>query len=135
MDRAPKKPCKFCKQTGHFPYQCYANPKVAARRKVGLKRTPINKMGKHAKQWFMTRATWIRKNPPDQYGYWYCYLQIHPWCPKKLTIHNLTIDHVVPRSNDPSLRYNQDNLKPACKYCNTEKGSKSLDQVLPVAVQ
>lgn len=129
IDRFPKKPCKFCKQTTHFSYRCYANPKVAMRRKYGMKRTPIKKMGKHAKQWFITRATWIRKNPPDRDGYWYCYLQIHEWCPVKLTISTLTLDHVVSRSSDPKLRYNQDNLRPACTYCNDAKGSRSLEAV------
>lgn len=130
IDRHPKKPCKFCTRTTHFPYQCPVNPKVALKRKVGLKRTPIKKIGKNTKQWFMTRATWIKKNPPPIEGqYWLCYLRIHPWCPVRLTLETLTIDHVVSRSSDPKLRFNQDNLKPACKYCNNEKGSRSLEQV------
>lgn len=136
IDKFPKKPCKFCHQKGHFPYQCYANPKVALKRKVGLKRTPIKKIGKQTKQWFITRATWIRKNPPPLEGkYWICYLQIHPWCPVRLDLERLTLDHVVSRSRDAKLRFNQDNLKPACIYCNTEKGSKSLDQIKAKAVQ
>lgn len=134
LDRFPKKPCKFCLRTGHFPYACHLNPKVALKRKVGLKRTPIKKIGKQTKQWFITRATWIRKHPPDKDGYWYCYLQIHPWCPKKLTVETITLDHVVSRSRDPKLRFNQDNLKPACIHCNEMKGSRSLDDVKPEAV-
>lgn len=136
IDRFPKKPCKFCKQENpdHFPYKCPINPKVALKRKVGLKRTPINKIGKETKQWFVTRATWIRKNPPDQYGYWYCYLQIHPWCPKRIDIAHLTLDHVVSRTKDHKLKYSMNNLKPACMYCNNMKGSKSLDQVKPKTI-
>lgn len=136
IDRFPKKPCKFCHnpKPNHFPYACPINPKVALKRKVGLKRTPLKKIGKQTKQWFVTRATWIRKNPPDADGYWYCYLRIHPWCPYKLTLDTLTIDHVVARTRDPSQRFTQDNLKPACKYCNEMKGSQSLDHVKPVAV-
>lgn len=131
IDRFPKKPCRFCNTTGHFPYQCVANPKVVLKRKKGLKRTPINRVGKTTKQWLVTRSTWIRKNPPDEHGYWYCYLQIHPWCPGRLTLETLTVDHVVSRSRDASLRFNQDNLRPACSFCNNAKGSKSLEQVLP----
>ena len=124
MDRFPKKPCKHCKQMGHFPYQCFTNPKKA------LKRTPINKIGKQTKQWFITRATWIRKNPPPIDGqYWTCYLQIHEWCPVRLDIKTLTLDHVISRSHAPGLRFNADNLRPACRYCNSEKGSRSLDKV------
>ena len=136
IDRFPKKRCKFCQdpKPNHFPYACPVNPKVVLKRKVGLKRTPIKKIGKQTKQWFMTRATWIRKNPPDENGYWYCYLRIHPWCPYRLTIATLTLDHVVSRSHAPNKRFSQDNLKPACKYCNTEKGSQSLEKVKPEAV-
>jgi 5-methylcytosine-specific restriction endonuclease McrA len=131
LDKFPKKICKFCRQQkpNHFPYLCPANPKVMARRKVGLKRTPIKKVGKETKQWFITRATWIRKNPPDENGFWYCYLRIHPWCPVRLDITILTVDHVVSRTRDSKLKFNQSNLRPACKYCNEMKGSKSLEQV------
>lgn len=146
LDRFPKKPCKFCHnpQPKHFPYQCPANPKVALKRKVGMKRTPLKKIGKQTKQWFITRATWIRKNPPDANGYWYCYLGIHPWCPHKLTadkdlvtrdVGMLTLDHVVARTRDPGQVFTQDNLMPACGYCNEMKGSRSLDQVKPKPVQ
>lgn len=125
LDRFPKKPCRHCGLMGHFSYQCFTNPKKA------LKRTPIKKIGKTTKQWFMTRATWIRKNPPPIEGtYWECYLQIHEWCPVRIDISKLTLDHVVSRSHDASLRFNLDNLKPACQYCNSEKGSRSLEAVL-----
>jgi 5-methylcytosine-specific restriction endonuclease McrA len=124
MDRTPKKPCKFCGLSGHFSYACFQKPKNV------MKRRPIKKVGKNTKQWLMTRATWIRKNPPPIEGkYWMCYLHIHPWCPGKIDVEHLTLDHVVSRSRDPSLRFKLDNLKPACIYCNGEKGSKSLDQI------
>lgn len=138
IDRFPKKPCKFCHnpKPNHFPYACPVNPKVALKRKVGMKRTPIKKVGKQTKQWFLTRATWIKKHPPTVEGkYWICYLQIHPWCPVRLDIEHLTLDHVVSRSKDPSKRFAADNLKPACIYCNNQKGSKSLDQIKPKPVQ
>lgn len=133
IDRFPKKPCKFCKdpKPNHFPYQCRANPKMALKRKKLLRNTPIKKVGKQTKQWFITRATWIRKNPPDENGYWYCYLNIHPWCPRKLTIETLTLDHVIARTKDQSKKFVQNNLRPACGYCNNMKGSRSLEQVKP----
>lgn len=127
MDRHPKKPCKHCHTMGHFPYQCYTNPRKA------LKRTPVKRVGKKTKQWYMTRATWIRKNPPPVEGtYWICYLRIHPWCPVRLDIKHLTLDHVVSRTRDAKLIFNQNNLKPACIYCNGEKGSRSLDEIKPL---
>lgn len=156
LDNFPKKPCKFCHKMGHWSYECRLNPKKILKREAQyklqrspikqstkpLKRTaiarstkPINKMGKHAKQWLTTRATWIRKHPaPIRGQYWECYLQIHEWCPKLLTIETLTLDHVVSRTRDPSLRYTQSNLRPACMPCNELKGSRSLDEVKPGAV-
>lgn len=127
MDRFPKKPCKHCGLTGHFPYQCRLNPKRALKT---LKRSAINKVGKQTKQWFITRATWIRKNPPPIEGlYWECYLRIHPWCPVRIDLRHLTLDHVVSRTRDPKKRFSQANLKPACLPCNKMKGSRSLDQL------
>lgn len=127
MDRQPKKPCKYCGLMGHFPYACYQNPKKALKK---LKRSPINKVGKTTKQWLITRSTWIKKNPPPIEGkYWLCYLRIHEWCPVRIDIAHLTLDHVVSRTRDPSKRFTLDNLKPACMYCNQKKGSQSLDQI------
>jgi 5-methylcytosine-specific restriction endonuclease McrA len=133
MDRQPKKPCKHCGLMGHFPYACFQNPKRALKQ---LKRSPINKIGKTTKQWLITRATWIKKNPPPIEGkYWECYLQIHPWCPRRIDIAHLTIDHVVSRTRDVTKRFSQDNLKPACIHCNGMKGSRSVDEVKPTPVQ
>lgn len=132
MDRTPKKPCKHCGLKGHFSYACFYNPKRTLKK---LKRSPIKSVGKTTKQWLVTRAAWIRKNPPPIDGqYWMCYLQIHPYCPKQLDIDHLTLDHVVSRSRNPSLRFNADNIKPACSWCNHQKGSRSLDQVKPAPV-
>jgi 5-methylcytosine-specific restriction endonuclease McrA len=141
LDRFPKKPCKHCGLMGHWSYDCRLNPKKVLKRTAikpstkAIKRSPINKMGKHAKQWFITRATWIRRNPPPiRNQYWECYLQIHEWCPRLVDVHTLTLDHVISRTRDPSLRYTQSNLRPACGYCNDLKGSRSLDEVKPGAV-
>ncbi len=131
MDRFPKKPCRHCAQMGHFSYACRLNPKKALKR-TELKRStkPINRVGKQTKQWFITRATWIRKNPPPIHNeYWECYLRIHPWCPVRLDIHDITLDHVVSRTRDPSLRFKLENLKPACIHCNGMKGSKDVSQL------
>lgn len=129
IDRFPKKACKFCAGMGHFSYQCYKSPKKA------MDRTPIKKVGKYTKQWFVTRDTWIRKHPaPIQGTWWICYLRIHPYCPGRMTIKELTLDHVVSRSRDPSMRFSDSNLMPCCKWCNNKKGSKSLEQVKPPMV-
>lgn len=134
MDQFPKKKCKYCGLMGHFPYACYQSPKRAlkALKRTELKRStkPIKKIGKLTKQWYITRATWIRKNPPPMDGrFWKCYLHIHPWCPGQVGIHNMTLDHIVSRSHAPGMRFSASNLRPACKYCNTMKGSRSIEQV------
>lgn len=143
LDNYPKKPCKYCSKMGHWSYECRLNPKkILKRSTTPLKRSPIarstkpiNKMGKHAKQWLITRATWIRRNPaPIRGQYWECYLQIHEWCPKLVDINTITLDHVVSRTRDPSLRYKLSNLRPACMPCNEAKGSRSLDEVKPPPV-
>lgn len=137
LDRFPKKPCKHCKKRGHFSYQCRLNPKRILKLKasIGIHRKPINRVGKQTKQWFITRATWIRKNPPPIDGkYWECYLHIHPWCPGRIDVQHLTLDHVVARSHDASLSFKQTNLKPACYFCNSMKGSKKLDVVRKTSV-
>lgn len=142
MDRFPKRPCKYCGDRGHFPYACYKNPKrkVAVRklkqpRKPIKQNKPLRQHGKVSKQWALTRATWIRKNPPPIEGkYWQCYLRIAPECPGLLTEKLLTLDHVISRSRDPSKRFDLSNLKPACWWCNTLKGSRSLEQIKPPMV-
>jgi 5-methylcytosine-specific restriction endonuclease McrA len=126
MDRFPKKACKYCGNRGHFPYACYKNPKNQAGR------PKLKKAGKYAKQWIVTRNTWIRKNPPPIDGkYWLCYLRISPLCPGQIDASMLTLDHVVSRSRDPSKRFSMDNLQPCCWHCNTLKGSKDLEEVRP----
>jgi 5-methylcytosine-specific restriction endonuclease McrA len=158
MDRFPKKPCKYCGGRGHFPYACYKNPKhKAAAKKPLVPRAPIKRKtklrvhGKVSKQWVLARETWIRKNPaPIQGLYWQCYLGISPDCPRLLydpsnkpdddqlehsKAQPLTLDHVVSRSRDPSKRFDQSNLKPCCWWCNTLKGSRSLEQVKPGMVE
>lgn len=131
MDRTPKKVCRHCGGWGHYSYTCSQNPKRALKR---LKRSPINKVGKTTKQWFVTRATWIKKNPPPiENKYWICYLRIHPSCRGQIDITHLTLDHIVSRTRDPSLRFKLSNLKPACLPCNGLKGSRSLEQVRPGA--
>lgn len=157
MDRYPKKACKFCKdpKPNHFPYACRLNPKVIARMSAPaaprqaiarstkpLKRTRLKQIGKVTQKWIDTRKEWLALNPPPVEGRFYiCYLQISPGCPVYLDSEapalledgtpnpvGVTIDHVVARTRDYSKRFDLDNLRPACWYCNDLKGSKSVDQ-------
>ncbi len=76
-----------------------------------------------------TYHRWIKKNPPNEKGEWECYLQISIMCPKKLTKHTMTLEHVKSKKSRPDLKYDLDNILPACSWCNYMKGSKSLDQL------
>lgn len=117
--------CKNCGSTfvrwnttmtlcGKCAYNKYAKPKK-----------PIKRVGKVTQKWIDHRKKWIKNNPPP----YTCYLQISSNCPKTLTIDTMTLDHVIPRSGSPELRYDDNNLKPACAPCNTQKGSKRLENL------
>lgn len=78
-------------------------------------------MTKHEKLWRKARRLWIKNNPPNHQGYWECYI-CHKWIDES----ELTVDHMVARSSDPSQRYIQENLRACCWECNGKKGSKHL---------
>ncbi len=117
--------CKKCK-TKFYRYNTVSTlcPKCAAL-KYTKKRKAIKKIGKQTDKWMQFRREWIRKTPPP----YICYLQITPQCPVVLKLDTLTLDHVIPRSGDPTLRYNSKNIKPACHWCNSKKGSKRLENL------
>ena len=117
------KTCKYCGEENprHWPFQCFKNPK--------RKKYSINKIGKVAKQMQSVREVWFRENPPNG-EYYYCYLGISNYCPNRLLPIETFLDHVKPRSRFPELRYDLLNLMPICYWCNTLKGSKSLEEAL-----
>lgn len=73
-----------------------------------------------------TREKWIEANPPDEYGYWDCYLQISPMCPKCLTIQTMSIEHMIPKNRGSEYRHDLSNLRPSCIPCNGLKGSRTV---------
>lgn len=104
------KPCKFCGSKLHLSWQCYNNPNRSIQIKTKLKNSKTSMI------WTKARRKWFRAHPADWYN---CYL-----CGKILEPRSVTLDHVIPRSRAPHLRYDMANLKPCCWSCNTEKGSK-----------
>lgn len=80
-------------------------------------------MGKHKKLWLQTRRQWFKENPPNFEGFYICYL-----CGIWMEDRETTLDHVIPRSRAPHLRYDFDNIRPCCWKCNSEKGSKVLTE-------
>jgi 5-methylcytosine-specific restriction endonuclease McrA len=85
----------------------------------------IRKHTKRTQAWIAKRHDWIRDNPPDEWGYWLCYLRISPRCLVRIDLDQLTIDHVIPRS-----RHKDTKLMPCCTFCNSLKGSRSLETLL-----
>ena len=84
----------------------------------------MRKVGKYTKKWLATRRAWIKQNPPDFDGYYYCYL-----CHKAIKQNEMTLDHIIPRSRRPDLRYDFENLRPCCWECNYKKGSKIYESM------
>lgn len=75
-------------------------------------------MGKQYDKWLKVRADFLDTYPPNHQGYYACYL-----CPKWIYKDEVTVDHVIPRSRAPHLRYVFSNLAICCGACNTAKGS------------
>lgn len=73
--------------------------------------------------WLQARAQWFKENWPNEQGFYICYL-----CGKWLDQKETTLDHVLPRSRRPDLRYEMSNLMPCCASCNLEKGSKVYEE-------
>jgi len=68
--------------------------------------------------WQRTKQAWKRLNPPDKDGYYECAI-----CHTKVHISKVSIDHIIPWSLYPQLRYDLTNLQPAHTFCNQEKGN------------
>lgn len=109
------KPCKICHKLGHSATFCFSKKNKA-----------INKFGKEAKKHLETKNQWLQDNASSS-GTWQCYLQIHEWCPRILTIETLTIEHVEPKGSHRDKAHDPRNLKPACSFCNGLKGSRSIE--------
>jgi 5-methylcytosine-specific restriction endonuclease McrA len=110
--------CTFCDKEGHTSIQCFLK-----------KRTPLNLIAKKTnKRRKLKREEWFRKNPPVD-GRWTCYLNISPYCPEKVTYKYLEIEHVYPRSSFPSMKWKTLNMKPSCTWCNSLKGSRSIESL------
>lgn len=74
-------------------------------------------------KWAKTRKEWIKRNPPNHQGYWYCVIG-----GKALDKYEMTLDHAIPRGRAPHLRHDLSNLNPMCQKHNFLKGSKSLEE-------
>jgi 5-methylcytosine-specific restriction endonuclease McrA len=63
---------------------------------------------------------------PGNAGYWDCYLRISLICLGQMDEQRLTLEHVIPKGRGEKYRYDPNNIKPACAYCNSLKGSRTI---------
>lgn len=122
------KPCKICGKLGHYAYQCRLN--LNPRKPIKRSRKPIR--SESAKNYIARVKTyheWMKLNPPDNTGHWDCYLQISQLCLKRVTVETLTLEHVIPRSKRPDLKFDVTNIRPSCSFCNKLKSSQTLEQL------
>lgn len=113
--------CTYCDEIGHYQSQCFKKAKTLQRidySKRNSKRA-LRVAGKFGRKWNRKRASWKRQNPPNHQGYYTCYL-----CGKYVEGSEMQLDHIIPRSRAPELRFEMSNLAPSCPKCNRKKGSK-----------
>lgn len=113
------KHCKICGSGWHYQTFCPFKKKKAIK--------PESDKYKERKR--LTNVKWRKANPPDENGYWYCYLRISDRCPYRLTEETVRREHVIPRVKAPELTFDENNIRPACSYCNGLKGSRTIEQL------
>lgn len=112
-------PCHHCGSSWHSAWKC---PHIANK--------PLKKEGDKARKKRQSTANkWFKANPPDEHGDWICYLQISELCPKKLNRQLITLEHVKSKVRHPELKYDINNIKPSCSFCNYLKGSRDLEEL------
>ena len=112
--------CGYCGEVGkHYSWLCLKKPNKALRQEA-----PKSKRRRQE-----VAAIWFQTNPPDERGFWTCYLQISPLCPRRVNRATINLEHVKPRSKNPELKYDPSNIRPACESCNKLKASWTLEQL------
>lgn len=71
--------------------------------------------------WSSIKKEWKQKNPPDEHGYYTCWI-----CKQPVHISTVTLDHVFPAGQYPELAHRLDNLEPAHGVCNQVRGGSIL---------
>jgi 5-methylcytosine-specific restriction endonuclease McrA len=111
-----KKYCDGCNVT-HTTLMCFKKPR-STKKKIKTDLT-----------WDQTVSKWHLANPAI-HGLWECYLQISSLCPRQLDKDQLTLEHVIPKVRGRKYKYDINNIKPACVYCNSIKGSQTLEALV-----
>ena len=73
---------------------------------------------------------WYEDNPPDENGEWPCYLNgLSQKCLGSINKATIKLEHVIPKVKAPELRFEPTNLKASDEFCNSVKGSWTLEQL------
>ncbi len=75
-------------------------------------------------EWLKIKKKWKKLNPPNHEGYYTCGI-----CKRAVHYTEVEIDHILPRSARPDLRFTMSNLQPAHHLCNFKKGSKHGERI------
>lgn len=76
-------------------------------------------------QWNRTRRVWVLNNPPNHQGQYVCGI-----CGKTVHISDMELDHIIPRSGEPTSKHDSTNLQPSHAFCNQLKGSKRMKPLI-----
>lgn len=127
----------MCNKTGHTKFNCFLKPNKPIRASVckicGASAHTSLRCSKRQnkplktrpdKEWRSTKDKWFELN---QQNFYYCYLQISNACLKQMDNKSVVLDHVVPKGRGKKYKYDVNNLKPSCMFCNSKKGSQTLE--------
>jgi 5-methylcytosine-specific restriction endonuclease McrA len=88
-----------------------------------LKRSKIKVKFYDDETWIKIRQLYFDQHPPDYDDQYYqCGL-----CPFAVHKDEVVLDHKIPKSSHPELKYDFDNLHTAHFTCNSLKGSMTLE--------
>lgn len=93
-----------------------------------MKQSEPKKYGKKAAEWRRVRASWVANNPPTHEGQYVCGL-----CGRAVSIDDMELDHINPRSGNPESLSDSTNLQPTHATCNRSKGSRRVQPKVPLS--
>lgn len=114
--------CKHCGSDSHTSLMCFQKA-----------RAPIKKVSNKTKQKdAQMRREWFKRpeNAPNVNMQWTCYLKISPECDIFVTKETLNLEHVRSKVRSPELKFDPDNIKPSCRFCNQKKQSRDIEDLV-----
>lgn len=124
MIRACCRKCGAPCLSGEYCFRCKPRKPMQAKK-------PMRKVSQKTKEKrTATNEAWDKENPPDEWGYWTCYLRIHDWCPIRIDRTELNREHDKSKARHKELEHDIKQIKPACGFCNGLKLSLTAEQAI-----